>query len=85
MDHFCPWYVELFSLIVAKALGLELLTKGRVGGVVSENGFKFFVQFVSYTFVYCLFVLIVMAYYMSEQMNKPVSIDVLVYRLIPMS
>lgn len=33
----------------------------RVGGVVGENSFKFFIQFVAYTALYCTFVLIVLA------------------------
>ncbi|KAJ5104939.1 hypothetical protein NUU61_002286 [Penicillium alfredii] len=37
-----------------------------VGGVVSETSFKFFVQFVAYTFVFCLFALIVSAYFTAE-------------------
>ncbi|KAJ5280102.1 hypothetical protein N7478_005474 [Penicillium angulare] len=37
-----------------------------VGGVVSETSFKFFVQFVAYTAIYCLFALIVSAYFTAE-------------------
>ncbi|KAJ5794928.1 hypothetical protein N7457_001527 [Penicillium paradoxum] len=37
-----------------------------VGGVVSETSFKFFIQFVVYTCVYCSFVLIVSAYFTAE-------------------
>ncbi|KAH8423488.1 DHHC family palmitoyltransferase [Aspergillus melleus] len=37
-----------------------------VGGVVSETSFKFFIQFVFYTMVFCLFCLIVCAYFVAE-------------------
>ncbi|EPS34828.1 hypothetical protein PDE_09792 [Penicillium oxalicum 114-2] len=37
-----------------------------VGGVVSETSFKFFIQFVVYTAVFCVFVLIVCAYFTAE-------------------
>ncbi|KFY63090.1 hypothetical protein V496_04189 [Pseudogymnoascus sp. VKM F-4515 (FW-2607)] len=40
-----------------------------VGGVVGENSFKFFVQFVAYAFFYCLFVVIVSAIYLSEDLS----------------
>jgi palmitoyltransferase len=38
----------------------------RVGGVVSETSFKFFIQFIVYTMFYCIFVLIVFAIYTAE-------------------
>ncbi|KAG8525813.1 uncharacterized protein KY384_000573 [Bacidia gigantensis] len=37
-----------------------------VGGVVSETSFKFFVQFVAYTAIYCTFVLILVAVLLHE-------------------
>ncbi|KAJ5176658.1 Palmitoyltransferase pfa5 [Penicillium canariense] len=37
-----------------------------VGGVVSETSFKFFIQFVVYTAMFCGFVLIVSAYFTAE-------------------
>ncbi|KAJ5099427.1 hypothetical protein N7532_006428 [Penicillium argentinense] len=37
-----------------------------VGGVVSETSFKFFIQFVSYTAMFCTFALIVSAYFTAE-------------------
>ncbi|KAE8386329.1 zf-DHHC-domain-containing protein [Aspergillus alliaceus] len=37
-----------------------------VGGVVSETSFKFFIQFVSYTTVFCTFALIVCAIFTAE-------------------
>ncbi|KAK9859705.1 hypothetical protein MYU51_013945 [Penicillium brevicompactum] len=37
-----------------------------VGGVVSETSFKFFIQFVVYTCIYCTFALIVSAYFTAE-------------------
>ena len=42
----------------------------RVGGVVSETSFKFFVQFVGWTAVYCIFNLIVAAYFLAEYRRK---------------
>ncbi|OBT53506.1 hypothetical protein VE04_08126 [Pseudogymnoascus sp. 24MN13] len=43
---------------------------GKVGGVVGENSFKFFVQFVAYAFLYCLFVVVVTAIYLSEDLSN---------------
>jgi palmitoyltransferase len=37
-----------------------------VGGVVSETSFKFFIQFVVYTAIFCVYTLIVSAYYTAE-------------------
>ncbi|CAG7997005.1 unnamed protein product [Penicillium nalgiovense] len=37
-----------------------------VGGVVSETSFKFFIQFVAYTCIFCTFALIVSAYFTAE-------------------
>ncbi|KAE8378605.1 DHHC palmitoyltransferase-domain-containing protein [Aspergillus bertholletiae] len=37
-----------------------------VGGVVSETSFKFFIQFVFYTFIFCTFALIVCAIFTAE-------------------
>lgn len=42
------------------------LTGYRVGGVVSETSFKFFIQFVVYTAIFCGYLLIVTAYYTAE-------------------
>lgn len=42
----------------------------RVGGVVSETSFKFFIQFVAWTAVYCVFNLVVMAYFLAEYKRK---------------
>lgn len=38
----------------------------RVAGVVSETSFKFFVQFVVWTAIFCIFTLTVMAIVISE-------------------
>jgi len=38
-----------------------------VGGVVGERSYKFFVQFVSYAAIYCIFIIIVMAVFFAEQ------------------
>ncbi|KFZ11454.1 hypothetical protein V502_07538 [Pseudogymnoascus sp. VKM F-4520 (FW-2644)] len=40
-----------------------------VGGVVGLNSFKYFVQFVAYAFFYCLFVVVVAAIYLSEDLS----------------
>jgi len=37
-----------------------------VGGVVGENSFKFFIQFVAYTALYCTFILTVLSIYVHE-------------------
>lgn len=42
----------------------------RVGGVVSETSFKFFTQFVGWTAIYCIFNLIVAAYFLAEYRRK---------------
>lgn len=42
----------------------------RVGGIVSETDFKLFIQFVSYTAVYCCFVLVFMAVFVAEMMAE---------------
>ncbi|XMA19115.1 hypothetical protein WAI453_011906 [Rhynchosporium graminicola] len=38
-----------------------------VGGAVGENNMKFFIQFTSYTALYCLYLLVVMAIYIARQ------------------
>lgn len=52
--------------------GASKLTYSRVGGVVGENSFKFFVQFVAYAFLYCLFVVVIAAIYLSEDLSNTV-------------
>ena len=47
-----------------------MLTAARVGGVVSETSFKFFIQFVGWTAIYCFFNLIVAAYFLAEYRRK---------------
>lgn len=42
------------------------LTRDRVGGVVSETSFKFFIQFVFYTMIFCAYCLIVCAVFTAE-------------------
>jgi palmitoyltransferase len=75
MDHFCPWYVGWFL-----QLGYDVLYQckdtdlRRVGGVVGENSFKFFIQFVFYSAIYSFFSLAVVANYLHEQIITPVSI-----------
>lgn len=64
MDHFCPWYV-------VESAGKETsLTEHRVGGVVSETSFKFFLQFVAYTALFCTFILIITAICTAELLHK---------------
>lgn len=60
-----------FAMFHKLVLGYKL-TYSRVGGVVGEHSFKFFVQFVAYAFVYCLFVLLVTAAYLSEALSDTV-------------
>lgn len=42
----------------------------RVGGVVSETSFKFFVQFVAWAAILCIFTLIVLAIVISEHKKE---------------
>lgn len=49
----------------------QRLTPSRVGGVVAENSFKFFVQFVTYTWIYCFFILTILAIYVAAQKQSP--------------
>ena len=42
----------------------------RVGGVVSETSFKFFIQFVAWAAIFCIFTFIVMAIVISEYKKK---------------
>lgn len=41
-----------------------------VGGVVGENSFKFFIQFVVYACIFCIFLLTVSAIYLAEQLRN---------------
>jgi hypothetical protein len=53
--------------------GASDLTKiCRVGGPVGENNFKFFIQFNGYTALYCIYLLVVMAFYVHEQKTTEV-------------
>lgn len=47
-----------------------MLRNGRVGGVVSETSFKFFIQFVAWAAVYWIFNLVIMAYFVAEYRKK---------------
>ena len=42
----------------------------RAGGIISENNFKFFIQFCMYAAFYCAFVLISCSYFTWEYRNK---------------
>lgn len=42
------------------------LTYFRAGGIISETSFKFFIQFLVYAALYCVFCLIVSAYYTAK-------------------
>ncbi|KAA8647120.1 DHHC family palmitoyltransferase [Aspergillus tanneri] len=46
-----------------------------VGGVVSETSFKFFIQFVFYTMIFCLFNLIVCTYFVAELKRDNVDVN----------
>ena len=86
MDHFCPWCVLycrkhsslegrllLASLVTLTMIYFQLLqslTAARVGGVVSETSFKFFIQFVAWTAIYCIFNLVVTAIFLAEYKKK---------------
>lgn len=51
---------------VPRDIQAKVLTSSRVGGIVSETNFKFFLQFVSYASIYWLHVLVFMAVYVAE-------------------
>jgi uncharacterized membrane protein YgaE (UPF0421/DUF939 family) len=55
-----------YSKSLTVDLTAETLTACRVGGVVSETSFKFFIQFVFYTTCYCIFTLVVTAVFTAE-------------------
>ena len=84
MDHFCPWQVlsELYTACPLRPIndhiGCFHVSRDqisdnvlfRVGGVIGERTFKFFLQFVAWASIYCVFTLIVMAIVISEQRKK---------------
>ncbi|MCJ1468589.1 palmitoyltransferase pfa5 [Pseudocyphellaria aurata] len=49
---------------------------GRVGGVVSETSFKFFIQFNAWAAVFCIFTLIVTAIVISERKKEAATLNV---------
>lgn len=73
-DVFTRWTTTAHGKLRRLHFEAPKLTSGRVGGVVGENSFKFFVQFVAYAFFYCLFVVIVSAIYLSEDLSTTVSL-----------
>ena len=64
---FEKWITFVHGMLMGCASGFRPATNiHRVGGVVAETSFKFFIQFVSYTAVFCTFTLIVSAYFLAE-------------------
>lgn len=55
-----------------------------VGGIVSETNHKFFFQFVAWTCTFCLFVLVVMAYFVAEVRGKA-SVNTKVRQIFPVA
>lgn len=51
---------------VPRDIQAKTFLSSRVGGIISETNFKFFLQFVSYASVYCLHVLVFMAIFVAE-------------------
>lgn len=49
---------------------LMFCRKSRVGGIISETSFKFFLQFVSYAAAFWMFIVIVMAVLVSEKRRE---------------
>lgn len=47
-----------------------------VGGVVGENSFKFFIQFVFYAALYCVFNVVVMAVYLARKLEGTLELEV---------
>ena len=64
MDHFCPWSVD-FSKDSSNSTDA-----GRVGGMVSEYSFKWFIQFTSYASIFCIFTLISIAIFTAERAKR---------------
>lgn len=68
IDVRARWIISVLGrlLWLSRGRSVNVLTAHRVGGVVSETSFKFFIQFVVYTAMYCGYILIVSAYYTAE-------------------
>lgn len=68
IDVRARWIISVLGrlLWLSRGRSVKVLTGHRVGGVVSETSFKFFIQFVVYTAIYCGYILIVSAYYTAE-------------------
>ena len=62
-------HLIMFGTQVFQEQNLTDDLRSRVGGVVSETNFKFFLQFVSWTAVYCTFILIFMANFVKERVS----------------
>lgn len=66
MDHYCPWLVWIARF----GSCVRVLTVIRVGGIVSETAFKFFIQFCFYAMLYCTLVLVVIAYFFAKRHDE---------------
>lgn len=67
VDVCAKWTIFVLGMIITSYRKASTqLTECRVGGVVSETSFKFFIQFVAYTSIFCTFALIVCAYFTAE-------------------
>jgi palmitoyltransferase len=64
MDHYCPW-----SVIFLKSSSRHTDTF-RVGGMVSEYSFKWFIQFTSYASIFCIFLVISIATFTAERAKE---------------
>ena len=42
----------------------------RVGGIIGETSFKYFIQFLIYAALYCLFILIIMVVFVAEGIHQ---------------
>ena len=62
--------------IQSRRIVLPTNSEARVGGVVSETSFKFFVQFVFWAAIYCTYNLTVMAIFVAESKKKVSSLSV---------
>ena len=67
----CPEDGSLLSMVsqaccVPRDIQAKILPFFRVGGIISEMSFKFFLQLVLYASLYCLHVLVFMAVFVAE-------------------
>lgn len=63
---FTRWTISVPGMSVGVLLVARLTPPTRAGGIISETNFKFFLQFCAYAALYCIFNLVVLAYYLAN-------------------